>query len=623
MPRLADQLRRILDTMAEGFQILDRQWRYVYLNRQAAEHGKRPIDQYVGRTIMECYPGFESTAVFAVMRRCMETGSTETMENEFRYPDGRIGWFELRIFPVSEGIGILSIDVTQRKQAESALRRSQELFEKVFRTNPAGIVITRRSDFTFVDVNDTFLDMIEYSRDDVIGRTSVELGLVSHEIRTENLERFEQEGRVYNKEVTLRTRTGKSCHVILLIEPIELHGEPHFLTMIVDVTLQRSLERQVREAQRMESLGTIASGIAHDFNNLLGIIIGHTHYLPRVDRTADAFQRSVDAILTAAERGATLVRQLLTFAQRTDSSFEIVRLNDVVREVASLILQTFPKTIAIEQRLHDHLPWIAADSGQIHQVLLNLCINARDAMPNGGTLTMTTRVLSGTRLRERHPLADASEYVEVEVRDTGTGMSSEVREKIFEPFFTTKEPGKGTGLGLAVVAGIIKSHRGIVDVESEFERGTAFHIYFPIKELMRQPPESVAQKTREAVGGTETILLVEDETLLREMAKLILVSKGYTVLTANDGEQAIEVYERHRAAISLVVTDLGLPKVNGPEVVRRLHELNPSLRILVATGFLEPEIRSQLSALGVIDVIQKPYSPENIEHKVRNALDEK
>jgi PAS domain S-box-containing protein len=622
MPRLADQLRRILDTMAEGFQILDRRWRYVYLNRQAAEHGQRPIDQYVGRTIMECYPGFENTPVFAVMQRCMETGTTEQMENEFRYPDGRVGWFELRIFPVSEGIGILSIDITPRKRAELALRRSEELFEKVFRTNPVGIAITRLADVTFVDVNDAYLDLIEHSREEVIGHTSLELGLLPPDERAQILHQFQQEGHVRGLELDLHTKSGKLRHVILLMEPIELQGEPHILTMTVDMTIQRSLERQVREAQRMESLGTIASGIAHDFNNLLGIIIGHTHYLPRIDRGEEAFQRAVDAIRTAADRGATLVRQLLTFAQRTDSSFEIVRLNDVVREVASLILQTFPKTIAIEQRLHDHLPWIAADSGQIHQVLLNLCINARDAMPDGGTLTITTRVISGTRLRERHSPADASEYVEVEVRDTGTGMNPDVKEKIFEPFFTTKGPGKGTGLGLAVVTGIIKSHRGIIDVESEPGSGTAFHIYFPIKELMRQPPEPVVQKTREAAGGSETILLVEDETLLREMAKLVLVSKGYTVLTANDGEGAIEVYERHRAAISLVLTDLGLPKVNGPEVVRRLHELNPSLRILVATGFLEPEIRSQLSALGVIDVIQKPYSPEDIEHKVRNALDE-
>jgi PAS domain S-box-containing protein len=621
MPRLADQLRRILDTMAEGFQILDRRWRYVYLNRQAAEHGQRPIDQYVGRTIMECYPGFENTPVFAVMQRCMETGTTEQMENEFRYPDGRVGWFELRIFPVSEGIGILSIDITPRKRAELALRRSEELFEKVFRTNPVGIAITRLADVTFVDVNDAYLDLIEHSREEVIGHTSLELGLLPPDERAQILHQFQQEGHVRGLELDLHTKSGKLRHVILLMEPIELQGEPHILTMTVDMTIQRSLERQVREAQRMESLGTIASGIAHDFNNLLGIIIGHTHYLPRTDRGEEAFQRAVDAIRTAADRGATLVRQLLTFAQRTDSSFEIVRLNDVVREVASLILQTFPKTIAIEQRLHDHLPWIAADSGQIHQVLLNLCINARDAMPDGGTLTITTRVISGTRLRERHSPADASEYVEVEVRDTGTGMNPDVKEKIFEPFFTTKGPGKGTGLGLAVVTGIIKSHRGIIDVESEPGSGTAFHIYFPIKELMRQPPEPVVQKTREAAGGSETILLVEDETLLREMAKLILVSKGYTVLTANDGTQALEVYERHRAAISLVLTDLGLPKVNGPEVVRRLHEMDPSLRILVATGYLEPEIRSQLSALGVIDVIQKPYSPEDIEHKVRNALD--
>jgi CheY-like chemotaxis protein len=370
----------------------------------------------------------------------------------------------------------------------------------------------------------------------------------------------------------------------------------------------------------MESLGTLAGGIAHDFNNILAIILGYTNRLEVLAPKPEAFNASVKIIRGAVERGAALVQQLLTSARQTEARFSSLDLNELVRELEKMLQATFPKMINFELRLQPDLPLITADRSQIHQVLLNLCVNARDAMKEGGTLTLETTMTPGAELIETFTGAGTQDYACIQVRDTGSGISKQVKSHIFEPFFTTKERGKGTGLGLSVVYGVVNNHRGFVQVESEPGAGTAFIVYLPVEHSTEEPRGGIRGRITGKQNVPQTILLVEDEEMLRDLGVTMLESEGYRVLAAKDGLEAVALFEAHRDNIGLVVCDLGLPRLGGREAFLKMKESRPSVRAIVASGYLEPAIRSEMLKAGVLDTIQKPYDFNDLLIKIRSAI---
>jgi len=292
-----------------------------------------------------------------------------------------------------------------------------------------------------------------------------------------------------------------------------------------------------------------------------------------------------------------------------------------VKEITKLLSETLSKTIVVTTDLSEGIPSVTADSTQIHQVLLNLCVNARDAMPKGGELSITSRLVPADSLRERSSKIIAREYVRVDVKDTGMGMDQATVSRIFEPFFTTKQPGAGTGLGLAVVFGIMETHQGFIDVESEPGKGTTFHLLFPVPE---RAPEETAKSVvtpDDAPGGSETILVIEDEIMLRDLVEISLTSKGYSVLLAADGQEAIDIYVRHQEKIAAILSDIGLPKLSGDVVFARLKQINPYVKIILASGYLEPNIRAELLAAGAKYFIQKPYDSAQILSTIRMVID--
>jgi CheY-like chemotaxis protein len=319
------------------------------------------------------------------------------------------------------------------------------------------------------------------------------------------------------------------------------------------------------------------------------------------------------------ERGAALVQQLLTSARQTEARLSTLDLNALVRELERMLQATFPKTINFNLELQPDLPAITADKSQIHQVLLNLCVNARDAMPEGGTLTLKTSITAGSELTETFSGVTAENYACVRVGDTGIGMTRQVKSHIFEPFFSTKERGKGTGLGLSVVYGVVNNHRGFVQVESEVGAGTSFVIYLPVKHSTVE--QSRGDQTRPAGQNIpQTILLVEDEEMLRDLGVSILESEGFRVLAAKDGVEAVALFEANSEEVGLVVCDLGLPRLGGREAFLKMKELKPSVRAIVASGYLEPTIRSEMLKAGVIDTIQKPYDFNDLLAKIRSVI---
>jgi signal transduction histidine kinase/ActR/RegA family two-component response regulator len=390
--------------------------------------------------------------------------------------------------------------------------------------------------------------------------------------------------------------------------------------LLRNIEEQKKLEEQLRHAQKMESIGRLTGGIAHEFNNILNIIQGYASLIrlePSSDRVMDESLKIIDQQI---KRAVSLVRQLLTVARRTATHLEPVYANDLVLAISELVKQSFPKTIEVALNLDPGLPPVMADSNELSQAILNICVNARDAMPVGGKLTVRTEKIDENKLRALHLESPAESYVSFVISDTGMGMDGEVRTRIFEPFFTTKGVGEGTGLGLAIVYGIVKEHNGFIEVESAPGLGTTLRIYLPV---VRSEGKSAVNEllteesaSRKYASGRGTVLVVEDEEAMVHLLKEALSQAGYQTLTAMNGEEAVDLYHQHTAEIDIVVLDLGLPKVSGFDVIHKLMDQSPSVNIIITTGYLQPDLKPELFQAGVKDCIYKPYVVDDLVEKV-------
>ncbi len=390
-----------------------------------------------------------------------------------------------------------------------------------------------------------------------------------------------------------------------------------------DITNRLSLEDQLRQAQKMESIGQLASGVAHDFNNMLTIITGHTSaLLVRPTLPPEIIDR-IQAVYFAAERAARLTRQLLMFSRKNIMQSRPLDLREIIGNTGKMIERLIGENITLDFQRPDKLPLVPGDPGMIEQVLMNLAVNARDAMPRGGTLTVNLAAVTiDTLFAETHPQSRAGRFIRLRVTDTGTGMDETTLSHIFEPFFTTKEIGKGTGLGLATVYGIVKQHEGWVEVSSEQGKGSTFDIFFPAIAQTNKALKNEPMPDGPVVGGNETILIVEDEEVLREMARDILADYGYKILEAASGKQAFDVWNRHMEAINLVLTDMVMPEgVSGVDLVERLLADRADLKIIFTSGYTSNEISNELMARSQAYFLQKPYSHNDLARIVRECLD--
>src|SRR3954468_10527111 len=481
-------------------------------------------------------------------------------------------------------------------------------------------LLVMRTDGQIIGCNPAALSMFGFDSAEEARSANVLSLLRSRQDGVELLEMVRQHGFVDRHELEMTQRNGDPVYVVARLIGNSTNGELTDLHVyLFNDTKRKRLEEQLVQAQKMEGLGTLAGGIAHDFNNILAIILGYTNKLESSHAKPNEFPGAIKVIKEAVERGAALVQQLLTSARQTEARFSSVDLNGMVRELERMLQATFPKTIDFTLELENDLPPITADRSQVHQVLLNLCVNARDAMPQGGILTLATSMTAGAELSEMFSGVTAGNYACVRVRDTGVGMTRQVKSHIFEPFFSTKERSKGTGLGLSVVYGVVNNHRGFVQVESEPGAGTSFIIYLPVKHVAAEQigPDRTGAPRQDI---PQTILLVEDEDMLRELGVSILESEGFRVLPAKDGVEAVALFETHSAEIGLVVCDLGLPRLGGREAFLKMKESRPGVRAIVASGYLEPVIRSEMLKAGVIDTIQKPYDFNDLLAKIRSVI---
>jgi PAS domain S-box-containing protein len=536
--------------------------------------------------------------------------STSVVHNEKKQPIALVG---------------VAVDITERKRAEEALQESELRFRSLYENATIGIYRTT-PDGNILLANPALVKMLGYTSFQELAERNLEKdGFESSSQRKEFLEKIERDGEVNGYESKWIRQDGT---VIFVLESARSIRDSQGKTLyydgtVEDMTERRQMEEGLRQMQKLEGLGTLAGGIAHDFNNILGIILAYITSTKRFKDDTKKLDLAVDTIVKAVERGKTLVQQILTFARKTETTFGAVDVNDVVMEIMTMIYETFPKILTYAQNFDKSVHYINADRSQLHQVLLNLCVNARDAMPTGGVLTINTRMVSGLSLRNQHPDIAASDYVCIEVSDTGEGMTEEIKERLFEPFFTTKGIGKGTGLGLSVVFGVAQTHKGFIDVESELGKGTTFRLYLPASQVAAPISVKDEETLEEIPGGTETLLVVEDEEMLMMSLQMVLVEKGYNVLSAGDGLTALKIYQEKKNDIALVLTDLGLPTITGLEVCQRIKKINPNEHIILATGFLDPEMKGEFLKAGVQHFLYKPYDLKKVLKVVREVLDGK
>jgi PAS domain S-box-containing protein len=537
-------------------------------------------------------------------------------------------WNTANVYAADEKTIIATIahgqDISERKKAEEALQESELRFRSLYENTTIGLYRTT-PDGRILLANPALVKMLGYESFQELAARNLEKDRFEPSYKRKDfIEKIEKDGVLNAYESKWIRNDGKALFIIENARAIRdaQNKTLYYDGTVEDITERKLLEEQMRQMQKLESLGTLAGGIAHDFNNILNIILGCSSLLEMRINQPDKFSESIQAIAHAVERGTGLVRQIMTFARKAETDFAPVDVHDLIHELFSMLEQTFPKVITFNAQLDDLLPILYADHSQLHQVFLNLCVNARDAMPKGGTIKITAKVRKHAYVQERFPAADQEFYVCIDIADTGEGMNEDVRARIFDPFFTTKEHGKGTGLGLAVVHGIMQAHHGFINVESSPGQGTVFHLYMPVLAVTQNVQESRETVETRVRRGTETILLVEDEELFLDMLSMVLESQGYTIIKAGNGKQAVKLYKENQQKIDLVVTDMGLPEMTGKDEFRELKKINPGVKVILASGFLEPETKTELFQAGAKSFIQKPYNADAILATIREVLDQ-
>lgn len=614
-------LERIFDSTEVCIAYLDCDFNFIRVNRAYAATGQHPPEFYRGKNHFDLYPGEETKWIF---REVVSTGQPYSAHaRPFVYrdqPERGVTYWNWTITPVKDAGGrvdallFVLLDVTWEVRAEEAIRASESRYRLLFDSNPLPLWVCDLDTCRIRAVNATAVRIYGFTPEEFRALTIPQLS--DHpdaDLSAASL-----------REALIRQRRTIECHhrrkdqgsiiVELQARPIEFDRQPALLVSANDITARKSLEEQLLRSQRLENLGMLAAGIAHDFNNILSPILMAGQLLRMQAANDDADQRLLSTLVQSAERGAGLVRQILAFAHGTGSERHTVQLKHVARDIASLIEETFPPSIQFDHSIPADLWPARANPTQIHQVLLNLCVNARDAMPDGGTLRLVVRnlPLDGTNLPDA-PQARPGRFLCFEVADTGCGIPPETLSRVWEPFFTTKTQGKGTGLGLPTVRAIATNHEGFCTVESTVGQGTTFRFYVPVLDAEAEFSTGAEAEHAAPLGEGELVLVVDDEASVRDLIAATLTTHGYNVAPATNGLEALVVAETHHRSLRLVLTDLKMPQLSGELLVPLIRRQFPHVPILAMTGTPDS---TEPSA----PVLYKPFTPEALLEMVHSLL---
>jgi PAS domain S-box-containing protein len=602
--------------------ITDQRGRITYVNDKFCEVSKYSREELLGQDHRMINSGYHPKAFIRGIWTTISNGKVWRGELRNRAKDGSIYWVDTTIVPFLNDDSkprqyvAIRYEITQRKLAEERIRQQASLLDKA-----QDAILVCDLNYQILYWNESAERIYGWSAQEVLGKNVFEVCVGNRaEQETANPALFEKgEWRAASKHFTKRSQKIVIDSRWTLVRNEK--GEPdYFLITNTDVTEQKRTEEHLLRAQRMESIGTLAGGIAHDLNNILSPIIMSADMLQLDDLDAET-KRWLNVIRENAQRGADLVKQVLTFARGMDGERISVQVKHIIKDLIAVLKGTLPKSINIVYDIDPELWTISADPTQIHQVLMNLSINSRDAMPAGGTISFKAANVELSEDDARMYVGAApGRYIIVTVADTGSGMPREIKNRIFDPFFTTKETGSGTGLGLSILLTIVETHGGFIDLSSEVGSGTRFSIYFPVPDTEPRRPATTG-KSNIPAGHGELILVVDDEQNILDITRATLERFGYRVVTAADGNSAIDIYRTHRQGsdgISLVLTDMAMPNADGIGMIRSLRELDPDLPIIAMSGLSTPDQSSALQNMAVRNFLAKPLTA----HQLLTALAE-
>jgi two-component system, cell cycle sensor histidine kinase and response regulator CckA len=624
-----EQLFRLIsDNATDMIAVVDMEGRRIYNSSSYQTGLGYSPEELKGSSSLEQIHPDDREQVKRATEESRATGMGQTLQYRIRHKNGTWRVLESTASVIRNAKGraekfvIVNRDITERNLALEALRLADADFRSVVENAPYGIYRTN-SEGQLFRVNPALQKILGYENSAELLKANLELQIFRSAPEYRRLlELLNRVDDFKDVEAEWKRKDGTPITVLCSGRRITRDGQPvHFEMFVEDITEKRILERQLRMTSKMEAVGRLSGGIAHDFNNLLGVIIGYSQVLKRALGLENPLTEHAIEIEKAGDRAAALTRQLLAFSRQQILTPTVLNLNDLVVDMQKMLPRLIREDIAVSTALDEQLGSVRADRNQVEQVILNLAVNARDAMPAGGRLRIDTKNVHLDDLYARsHPGAKPGEYVCLSVTDSGTGMDSETIAHIFEPFFTTKELGKGTGLGLATVYGIVKQSGGYVWVDSEPGKGAAFQVFLP-RVAQIADLQAVRPYSNENLRGSETILLVEDAEPLRKLAFSFLCSHGFKVLSAPDAEEALKIAAAHPGAIQLLVTDVVMPGQNGRVLAERLVASYPGIKVLYISGYND----SFIAGHGILDpgsiLLNKPFTEEALIHKVREVLD--
>ncbi len=618
-------LRLLMENLPAHVYFKDLHSAYLSVSRSKAQsHGLEP-EQLKGKSDFEVFGPGHARRAFNDEQHIIATGENLVdVEERIVWPDGRISWMSATKLPLRDAAGKIigtfgiSHDITSRKESEARIREQAEIIDYA----PVAILITDLN-HVVTYCNSSACRLYGLEREQLMGRNHDEL------LTSDTVDLFDAgraaalAGGHWTGEVPVSMRSMRQFDAELHLSAIkDAAGKVQAcLCIAIDVTEKKKLEAQFLRAQRLESLGMLAAGIAHDLNNVLApVLMGAPLLRSRMLSQADL--QILESIENSAARGAALVRQILSFAHGAGGGGKaLIQVKHLIRDISDLMKQTFPKSIRLDEMVVNNLWPLQGNPTQLHQVVLNLCVNARDAMPNGGVLRLRAE---NRRIEadEARALADGrpGNFVVVEVADTGTGIPADVLPRIWDPFFTTKGEGKGTGLGLSTVRGIVASHNGFVTLDTDAGKGTTFRVFLPSVDQTNQAQKGASGSTHPflARGQGELVLLVDDEQTIRDLGVMILGRFGYRVLTAGNDREAMDLYTPRKDEVSLVITDLGMPGIGGAKLAAKLKELNPGVRVMFISGG-DLSVAGEPAPAGSV-MLPKPFTGEDLLDSVHRAI---